>query len=112
MCDACREAHTKTRLTKSHVVEEVEGPAFYHPILDDEQGGRGEDEAYLISVYRCPTRVQPNQDDQVRRGKGQVSKPFFWGEGVCVMLKKTNNLYSDIIEEPKPRCLLSLDSKK
>jgi len=80
LCDACREAHTKTRLTKSHVVEEVEGPAFYHPILDDEQGGRGEDEAYLISVYRCPTRVQPNQDDQEPEEEVQWAGDVYEGE--------------------------------
>ena len=49
MCEACREAHTKTRLTKGHEVEAIKDAAFYHPVLDDQQGGRGEDQVEIAN---------------------------------------------------------------
>ena len=50
MCEACREAHTKTRLTKGHEVEAIKDAAFYHPVLDDQQGGRGEDQVEIANL--------------------------------------------------------------
>ena len=62
MCAACREAHSKTRLTKSHVIVDVKEPVMIHPLQEGGEG-RKETEGYLISVYRCPTRL-PQQGPQ------------------------------------------------
>ena len=34
LCGPCREAHSKTRVTKGHTVTEVAGPVIHHPRSD------------------------------------------------------------------------------
>jgi len=57
LCEACTEAHGKTRVTKSHVIEPVTAPIIHHPRKDAAEGRevKGDSEGYLIRIYRCGT---------------------------------------------------------
>jgi len=65
MCSQCCQAHSQTRLTKSHVVKDIKPPVLKHPRIDAAEGKkiRSKDEKYLIDVYRCPTKL-PDQSEQ------------------------------------------------
>eukprot|EP00092_Neocalanus_flemingeri_P045044 GFUD01050165.1.p1 GENE.GFUD01050165.1~~GFUD01050165.1.p1 ORF type:complete len:1287 (-),score=400.71 GFUD01050165.1:284-4144(-) len=57
LCEACTEAHGKTRVTKSHLIETVSPPVIHHPRKDAAEGRevKGDSEGYLIRIYRCGT---------------------------------------------------------
>lgn len=57
LCEACMEAHSKTRVTKNHVIEPINPPVIHHPRKDAAEGRevKGDSEGYLIRIYRCGT---------------------------------------------------------
>ena len=57
MCAECTEAHRNTRLTKSHTLNPVPDPVINHPLKEEVEEDKKGEERYLISVYRCPTKV-------------------------------------------------------
>ena len=57
MCSTCTDAHRNTRLTKNHRISSVPEPVMNHPLKEEVREEGREDESYLISIYRCPTRI-------------------------------------------------------
>jgi len=57
LCEVCTEAHSKTRVTKNHVIDRVDPPIIHHPRKDAAEGRevKGDSEGYLIRIYRCGT---------------------------------------------------------
>jgi len=74
MCAQCREAHGQTRLTKSHKIVDIQPPALHHPRKDEEEGKKikKNDEKYLLSVYRCPTQLPEDVEQQEEEYTGDT----------------------------------------
>ena len=65
LCQSCKDAHSKTRVTKSHTVEDIAPPIIHHPRKDAAEGRevKPESEGYLVRIYRCGTVPGPEAED-------------------------------------------------
>ena len=60
MCGSCKEAHSKTRLTKNHVILDVEPPACQHPLqVQYERCAHVKLSLELTTILSWSTRLEP-----------------------------------------------------
>lgn len=82
LCEACTEAHGKTRVTKSHEIKTVAPPVIHHPRKDAAEGRevKGDSEGYLIRIYRCGTvKGKGNKEGEGENIPPATSSSSRWG---------------------------------
>jgi len=82
LCEACTEAHGKTRVTKNHEIQAVAPPVIHHPRKDAAEGRevKGDSEGYLIRIYRCGTvKGKGNKEGDGENIPQATSSSSRWG---------------------------------
>ena len=55
LCGVCEEAHSKTRLTKSHTIHQLAAPPTAHPRLDEAEGRKVASYNQILQAQAYPT---------------------------------------------------------